>query len=198
MLNDRSSALALLRTRRSGRPRDLVAPGPNEEQLREILSIAMRVPDHGKLSPWRFIVVRKEDRPALEELLQRAFRIDCPEPTRQELEAVTRYANQAPALVVVLSAPVVGHKVPVWEQQLSAGAACMNLLNAAHALGFAGGWITGWPTYSEEVRRAFGRDGETIAGFMFIGTPGMPLEERVRPDYDRIVSTWAPPRSGGT
>ncbi len=198
MLNDRSSALALLRTRRSGRPRDLVAPGPNEEQLREILSIAMRVPDHGKLSPWRFIVVRKEDRPALEELLQRAFRIGCPEPTRQELEAVARYANQAPALVVVLSAPVVGHKVPVWEQQLSAGAACMNLLNAAHALGFAGGWITGWPTYSEEVRRAFGRDGETIAGFMFIGTPGMPLEERVRPDYDRIVSTWAPPRSGGT
>ncbi len=192
MLNDRSSALALLRTRRSGRPRDLVAPGPDAEQLREILAIAMRVPDHGKLSPWRFVVVRKEDRPALEELLQRAFRAGCPEPTRQELEAVTRYANQAPALVVVLSAPVVGHKVPVWEQQLSAGAACMNLLNAAHALGFAGGWITGWPTYSEEVRRAFGRDGETIAGFMFIGTPGMPLEERVRPDYDRVVSTWAP------
>ncbi len=198
MLNDRSSALALLRTRRSGRPRDLVAPGPNEEQLREILSIAMRVPDHGKLSPWRFIVVRKEDRPALEELLQRAFRFGCPEPTRQELEAVTRYANQAPALVVVLSAPVVGHKVPVWEQQLSAGAACMNLLNAAHALGFAGGWITGWPTYSEEVRRAFGQDGETIAGFMFIGTPGMPLEERVRPDYDRVVSTWEPFGSSGT
>ena len=194
MLNDRSSAFSLLKTRRSGRPRDLVEPGPDAEQLREILSVAMRVPDHGKLAPWRFVVVHKQDRPSLEALLHRAFRTGCPEPTRQELEAVTRYANQAPALIVVLSSPIQGHKIPVWEQQLSAGAACMNLLNAAHALGFAGGWITGWPTYSEGVRRAFGRDGESIAGFMFIGTPGMPLEERPRPDYDRIVSTWAPSR----
>jgi nitroreductase len=68
----------------------------------------------------------------------------------------------------------------------------MNLLNAAHALGFTGGWITGWPTYSEQVRAAFGREGEWIAGFMFIGTPGMPLEERVRPDFDRVVRTWTP------
>ena len=192
MLNDRSSALSLLKTRRSGRPRDLVEPGPDAEQLREILSVAMRVPDHGKLSPWRFVIVRKQDRRALEALLHCAFRIGCPEPTRQELEAVTRYANQAPVLVVVLSSPIEGHKVPVREQQLSAGAACMNLLNAAHALGFAGGWITGWPTYSEAVRRAFGGEGENIAGFMFIGTPGLPLEERPRPDYDSIVSTWAP------
>ena len=192
MLNDHSSALQLLKTRRSGRPRDLVEPGPDAGQLREILSVAMRVPDHGKLAPWRFVVVRKQDRPALEALLNRAFRIGCPEPTRQELEAVTRYANQAPVLVVVLSSPIEGHKIPVWEQQLSAGAACMNLLNAAHALGYAGGWITGWPTYSEEVRRAFGGKAESIVGFMFIGTPGAPLEERPRPDYDRIVSTWAP------
>ncbi|HEX8400369.1 MAG TPA: nitroreductase [Allosphingosinicella sp.] len=192
MLNDRSSALSLLRTRRSGRPRDLVAPGPDDAQLREILSIAMRVPDHGKLAPWRFVVVAPEQRPALEALLQRAFRIGDPEPTRPELEAVTRFAHQAPALVVVLSSPVRGHKIPVWEQELSAGAACMNLLTAAHAFGFAGGWITGWPTYSELVRQAFGREGESIAGFMFIGTPAAPLEERVRPDYDRIVSRWAP------
>ena len=192
MLNDRSSALSLLRTRRSGRPRDLVAPGPDDAQLREILSIAMRVPDHGKLAQWRFVVVAPEQRPALEALLQRAFRIGDPEPTRPELEAVTRFAHQAPALVVVLSSPVRGHKIPVWEQELSAGAACMNLLTAAHAFGFAGGWITGWPTYSELVRQAFGREGESIAGFMFIGTPAAPLEERVRPDYDRIVSRWAP------
>jgi nitroreductase len=198
MLNDRSSALSLLKTRRSGRPRDLVEPGPDEAQLREILSIAMRVPDHGKLAPWRFLVVSKEDRPALETLLHRAFRVGCPEPTRQELEGVTRYARQAPVLVVVLSSPIEGHKIPVWEQQLSAGAACMNLLNAAHALGFAGGWITGWPTYSEVVRRAFAREGESIAGFMFIGTPGAPLEERPRPEYDRIVSRWEPSFPDGT
>jgi nitroreductase len=192
MLNDLSSALQLLRTRRSGRPRDMVAPGPDEAQLREMLAVAMRVPDHGKLAPWRFVIVRKEDRPSLEALLQRAFRVGCPEPSRAEQEAVTRFAHQAPALVVVLSCPIHGHKIPVWEQQLSAGAACMNLLNAAHALGFTGGWITGWPTYSEAVRAAFGREGESIAGFLFIGTPGMPLEERARPDYDRVVSTWTP------
>lgn len=193
MLNDRSSALSLLKTRRSGRPRDLVAPGPDEGELREILQVAMRVPDHGKLAPWRFVTVARGDRRALETLLERAFRIGDPEPSRAELEAVTRFAHQAPALVVVLCSPIAGHKVPVWEQQLSAGAACMNLLNAAHALGYAGGWITGWPTYSEEVRRAFGRDGESIAGFMFIGTPGQPLDERPRPEYDRIVSAWSPP-----
>jgi nitroreductase len=192
MLNDCSSALSLLRTRRSGRPRDMVEPGPDEDQLREMLTVAMRVPDHGKLSPWRFVIVRKEDRPALEALLQRAFRATCPEPTRPEIEAVSRIAHMAPALVVALSSPVQGHKIPVWEQQLSVGAACMNLLNAAHALGFTGGWITGWPTYSEEVRRAFGRDGESIAGFIYIGTPGMPLEERVRPDFDKVVSLWHP------
>ncbi len=192
MLNDNSSALQLLRTRRSGRPRDMIAPGPDPDQLREILDIAMRVPDHGKLAPWRFVVVRKEDRGALEALLQRAFRAGCPEPTRAELEAVTRYAQQAPALVVVLSCPVQGHKIPVWEQQLSAGAACMNLLNAAHALGFTGGWITGWPTYSDEVRRAFGGEGDSIAGFIFIGTPGAPLEERARPEFEKVVRTWTP------
>jgi nitroreductase len=196
MLNDCSSALSLLRTRRSGRPRDMVAPGPDEAQLREILSIAMRVPDHGKLAPWRFVVVRKEDRAALEALLDRAFRSNCPEPSKGELEAIGRLAHQAPVLVVVLSCPVAGHKVPVWEQQLSAGAACMNLLNAAHAHGFAGGWITGWPTHSEQVRRAFGRDGESIVGFIYIGTPGMPLEERPRPDYDKVVSTWVPGQNG--
>lgn len=193
MLNDRSSALQLLRTRRSGRPRDMVEPGPDADQLREILTIAMRVPDHGKLTPWRFVVVGKQDRPALQTLLEKAFRAANPAPTRPELEAAARFANQAPTLVVVLSRPVAGHKVPVWEQQLSAGAACMNLLNAAHALGFTGGWITGWPTYSEEVRRAFARaESEIIAGFLFLGAPGLALEERVRPDYEQVVSDWRP------
>jgi nitroreductase len=195
MLNDLTSALSLLRTRRSARPRDLVAPGPDDAELREIVSIAMRVPDHGKLSPWRFVIVPPDHRPALETLLHLAFRASSPHPTRPELEAVSRFARQAPVLVVVVSSPVENHKIPVWEQQLSTGAACMNLLSATHALGYAGGWITGWPTYSEEVRQAFCRDRESIAGFMFIGTPGQPLEERTRPDYDAIVSTWAPPRN---
>jgi nitroreductase len=106
---------------------------------------------------------------------------------------VDRLAHQAPTLVVALSSPLEGTKIPLWEQELSCGAACMNLLLAAHAMGFAAGWITGWAAYSEDVRRAFARDGERIAGFIYIGTPANPLEERPRPPLDRILSDWPAP-----
>ena len=192
MLNDRSSILSLLKTRRSGRPRDLAEPGPSEAQLHEILSIAARVPDHGKLAPWRFVIVRKEDRDAFEQLLHRAYRVDHPEPGRLEIEASQRFAHQAPALIVALFKPVESSKIPLWEQQLSCGAALMNLLTATHALGFAGGWVTGWAAYSEEVRRAFASEDETIAGFVFIGTPAAELEERPRPALEDVASVWRP------
>jgi nitroreductase len=193
MLNDNSSALALLRTRRSGRPRDMVAPGPSPDELRDILQIGMRVPDHGKLSPWRFVHVRPDQRAQLERLLHAAYREANGEAGKPEADAVARIAHQAPCLVVVLSSPVEGTKIPVWEQHLSAGAACMNILHAAHAMGYVAGWITGWPTYSETVRRAFAQGAETIAAFIYIGSPGHPLEERPRPDYARVVSDWTPP-----
>ena len=192
MLNDRSSTVSLLRTRRSGKPRDLVEPGPDSDQLRQILEIAMRVPDHGKLAPWRFVHVAPESREAFADLLHRAYAKDNPEPARLELEAVERFARQAPTLIVALSSPVEGTKIPIWEQELSCGAACMNLMIAAHALGFAAGWITGWACYSEDVRKAFARSSERLAGFIFIGTPGNVLEERVRPAYDFVVSEWVP------
>lgn len=192
MFNNLSSPLALLETRRSGRPRDLVEPGPNAGELRQILQIAMRSPDHGKLHPWRFVRVPRDRRADLAALLDRAYRIDNPEPRRLELEANERFAYQAPELIVALSSPTEGHKIPVWEQQLSCGAACMNLLLAAHAMGYAGGWVTGWAAYSPAMREAFGRPGERIAGFLFLGTPGAELEERLRPEYDEVVSLWAP------
>ena len=192
MLNDRTSILRLLETRRSGRPRDLVAPGPDAEELRRILTIATRTPDHGKLHPWRFVHVPADRRVDFAALLDHAYRIDNPAPGRLELEANERFAHQAPELVVVLSAPVPDSKIPLWEQELSCGAACMNLALAAHALGFAAGWVTGWATYSDAVRDAFGRTGERIAGFVFLGTPGVELEERPRPDYGAVVSGWTP------
>jgi nitroreductase len=192
MLNDLSSPLTLLQTRRSGRPRDMIEPGPDREQLHEIIRIAARTPDHGKLAPWRFVHVPKEKRNDFAALLHRAYLVDCPQPTRAEQEAVDRMAHQAPELVVALSCPIQGHKIPVWEQELSCGAACMNLLSAVHASGFTAGWITGWPTYSDEVRRAFARGDERLAGFIYIGTPGFPLEERPRPALDYVFSEWAP------
>ncbi|QGP78742.1 nitroreductase family protein [Sphingobium sp. CAP-1] len=190
MFNDLSSPLALLQTRRSGKPRDLIAPGPDDAQLRQILEVALRTPDHGKLAPWRFVIVPQDKRDALAALLEAAYRAEKPDAGRLEIEAMHQFAQQAPTLVVALSAPVVGSKIPVWEQELSAGAAIMNLLHATHALGFAGGWLTGWPSYNDDVRDAFGGAGEKIAGFIFIGTPGRPQEERPRPEYDDSVSVW--------
>lgn len=190
MFNDISTPLSLLRTRRSGKPRDLIAPGPDEGQLRAILEIALRTPDHGKLAPWRFVIVPQHRRDILAQLLESAYRAEKPDAGRLELEAMHQFAHQAPTLVVALSAPVAGSKIPAWEQELSAGAAIMNLLHASHALGFAAGWLTGWPAYNEDVRAAFATGDEKIAGFVFIGTPGKPQEERPRPDYDKIVSTW--------
>ncbi|HVQ08949.1 MAG TPA: nitroreductase, partial [Allosphingosinicella sp.] len=188
MLNDRSTPFALLQTRRSGRPRDLVAPGPTPEELRRIFAVAMRTPDHGKLHPWRFVHVASDRRDAFAALLESAYRAANPAPGRLELEANERFARQAPELVVALSSPTPGHKIPVWEQQLSCGAACMNLLLAAHAIGYVAGLVTGWAAYSDAVLEAFGAAPERIAGFIFIGTPGADLEERLRPDPDEVVS----------
>jgi nitroreductase len=190
MFNDLSSPLALLQTRRSGKPRDLIAPGPDDSQLRQILEVALRTPDHGKLAPWRFVIVPQDKRAALATVLEQAYRAEKPDAGRLEIEAMHQFAHQAPTLVVALSAPVAGSKIPVWEQELSAGAAIMNLLHATHALGFAGGWLTGWPSFNDDVRDVFGGPGEKIAGFVFIGTSGKAQEERPRPAYDDIVSTW--------
>lgn len=190
MFNDRSTPLSLLASRRSGKPRDMVAPGPDAEQLREMLTIAARTPDHGKLAPWRFVIVEGNRREALAGLLVDAYRAERPDAGRLEIEAMQQFAHQAPTLVVVLSSPKESSKIPLWEQQLSAGAVAMNLLHAAHAMGFVGGWLTGWPAYSDAVRDAFGAAPERIAGFVFIGSPSRDLEERPRPDMDMIVSYW--------
>jgi len=190
MLNDRSTPLSFLATRRSGKPRDLVAPGPDGMQLTQMLGIAARSPDHGKLAPWRFVVVPEARRDAFAALLHRAYLAEKPEAGRLEREAIEQFARQAPTLVVVLSSPRPESHIPLWEQELSAGAVCMNLLHAANVLGFAGGWLTGWAAYSDIVRDAFGAAPERVAGFVFIGTPKAPLEERPRPETDKIVRYW--------
>ncbi|MGL6043939.1 MAG: nitroreductase family protein [Sandaracinobacteroides sp.] len=185
--NDRSSPLALSLTRRSGKARDLVTPGPDAVELQTILQAACRVPDHGKLAPWRFVVVT--DRAALADLLTRLYRETKPEAGRLELDALQQFAHQAPSLVVLLSTPVESH-IPLWEQQLSAGAAAQSLLSATHALGYAGNWLTGAPAYLPGIAEALNVPGGTVAGWFFLGTPGKALEERPRPDPAAIVSHW--------
>jgi nitroreductase len=190
MFNDTSSPAALMATRRSGKPRDLGEPGPTPAQLDRILAAATRTPDHGKLAPWRFVVVPQDKRGAFHDLLDRAYRAERPEAGKVELEAVRQFAYQAPALVVALSAPAHASHIPIWEQELSAGAACMNLLVATHAEGLAGGWLTGWAAYSDMVRDAFGQAGERVAGFLFLGTPSRALEERPRAEPAAVIRTW--------
>ena len=192
-LNDRSTTLSLLETRRSGRPREMIAPGPNEAELERILTIAARTPDHGKLFPWRFVIVSTKQRAALANLLARALPESVPEAGPAHYQKALDFAHQAPCLVVLVSAPVAAHKIPLWEQQLSVGAVGMNLLTAAHALGYVGGWITGWAAYSERVRAAFCGPGERIAGFLFLGSPGVELEERSRPVLAEVARAWNPP-----
>lgn len=187
--NDLSSIPAYLASRRSGKPRDLAAPGPSMDQLTEMVSIAARTPDHGKLAPWRFIIVPDDKRQRLSNVITTAYLSEKPDAGRLEIEAQVQFATQAPALIVVMSAPKES-KIPLWEQELSAGAVCMNLLHAAHAMGFVGGWLTTWPAFNDDVRDAFGGAHERIAGFIFIGTPSRELEERPRPELSDILSVW--------
>ena len=194
MLNDLSSALALLETRRSAKPRDMTGPGPTEADLQRMLAIAARTPDHGKLAPWRFVIVSPDQRDQLAALLRQALAEHDPSATTAHHDKEEEFARQAPALVVLVSAPIQGHKVPTWEQELSCGAAGMNLVLGAHALGYAAGWLTGWRAYNERVRAAFCGPGERIAGFVFIGRPGRELEERPRPEVASVVREWQPPK----
>ena len=161
--------------------------------MERILTIAARIPDHGKLHPWRFVTVAKDQRDRLAILFRQALATEdeCAPPAKHE--KADEFAHHEGQLVVLISAPIADHKIPVWEQELSAGAAGMNLLMAAHALGFVAAWVTGWYAYSEHVRKAFCGPGERIAGFIFIGHPGRDLEERPRPELPEIWMAWKPP-----
>lgn len=176
-----------LALRRSAPAQSLTGPGPTRAEVERILHLGARTPDHGKLFPWRFMVMGPTSRGALAEaLLPLAGRQPGPDKARKVLAKLTA----APVTIVVISAPVESQKVPVWEQQLSAGAVCMNIEHAAGALGFAASWITDWYSYDREALDLMDiRDGEQIAGFIHIGTLAEPALERPRPDVASIT-TW--------
>ena len=193
MLNDCSSLRSLLETRRSAKPRDLIGPGPTPAELERILTIAARTPDHGTLTPWRFVTVGDDQRDSLADLLLKALAEENPGATEKHREKELNFAHYQGQLVVLVSATVPEHKIPLWEQQLSCGAAGMNLLLAASALGFVAGWVTGWRAYSPRVLAAFCAPGERIAGFIFIGHAAGELVDRERPDLAQVSHSWTPP-----
>ncbi len=185
-------ALALLQTRRSGSAKAMTAPGPDSAQLNTILTVASRVPDHGKLTPWRFIVFEGDARSRFGEKLAELFSEAQPEAIPELVEAERRRFLRAPVVVAVVSRVQAHPKIPEWEQVLSAGASCMALCMAAHAMGFAAGWVTEWVAYDARVRPLLGLgEGERVAGFVYLGSPGKPLEDRPRPALDSIVTRWA-------
>lgn len=188
-------ALQLLKTRRSVKPMELLGPGSSAAEIDTLLGIASRVPDHGKLAPWRFIVFEGDARLAAGEAIARAFRADRPDATPEQIEFERARLARAPLVIAVVSRAGPHVKIPEWEQQLSAGASAMSLVFAAHALGYAASWITEWYAYDRRVLDALGvAANERIAGFVHIGRPAKPPEDRPRPALESIVTRYSAPR----
>jgi nitroreductase len=184
-------ALQLLKTRRSIKPIELSGPPPSAAEIDTLLTVASRVPDHGKLVPWRFIVFEGEARLAAGEAIAAAFRTKYPDAKPEHIAAERQRLARAPLVIAVVSRAGPHVKIPEWEQVLSAGAAAMSLVLAAHALGYGASWITEWYAYDRSVLDALTlAPNERIAGFVHIGRPGAPPEDRPRPPLAEIATRF--------
>jgi len=184
-------ALELLKTRRSLKPVELASPGPSPAEIETLLTVAARVPDHGKLTPWRFIVFEGDARLAAGAAIEAAFRAKYPEATPEQVAYEHKRLARAPLVIAVVSRAGPHVKIPEWEQVLSAGAAAMSLVLAAHALGYGANWITEWYAYDRGVLDALGlAPHERIAGFIHIGRPPGPPEDRPRPPLNEIATRF--------
>lgn len=180
-------ALTALLTRRSTSVRDLAKPAPGKAELERILTVATRVPDHGKLCPWRIVTLHEDGAMKLGAVAAREFAKAYPEANEAQLAAERNRFGRAPLCVAVLSTPILGTK-PVWEQELSAGAVCMNILHAAHALGYGAKWLTEWVAYDAAIIEALGgKPSDKIAGFIYLGSKALEPEDRERPNLAEIV-----------
>ncbi|QBR70374.1 nitroreductase [Beijerinckiaceae bacterium] len=186
-----NDTITLLRTRRSAPPAMMSGPGPSPQELEILLGLAARVPDHGKLIPWRFIVFEGEARARAGEVLADVYAEAHPGEDAQRIEVEKKRFCLAPLVIGVISCTAPHQKIPEWEQVLSAGAVCMNLMVAANAQGFASIWLTEWYAYDRAVLGRLGvRDNEKIAGFIYIGRADDPREDRARPMLADIVTRY--------
>jgi len=184
-------AIDLLKVRRSVKPREMTAPGPSPAELETILTIGARVPDHGKLTPWRFIVFEGDARLRAGEIIAKVFAQKNPQATAADIEVEKKRLTDAPLVIAVVSLTKPHPKVPAWEQELSAGASAMNIVTAATALGYGACWLTGWFAFDRDVLDGFGlKADEKLAGFVHIGTPSRPSEDRPRPALSEIVTRF--------
>jgi len=186
-----NDVIQLLKRRRSLAPPNMSGPGPTEAEIETLLTIASRVPDHGKLAPWRFILFEGAARDRAGAIALALKLADNPQldAAAQAIEA--KRFSHAPLVVAVVSRAAPHPKIPEWEQQLSVGAACMNLVVAAQALGYVAGWLTEWCAYDPRFRKAIGlAESEKIAGFIHIGRPKFVAEDRPRPALAEIVTIF--------
>lgn len=183
--------IELLTSRRSVSTKEMVEPGPSDDQIQTILQAAHRVPDHGKLGPWRFILFQGEGRAKFGQQIAEIYQSTRPEANEKAAEVQRQLPMRAPLVVAVISTAEPHAKIPEWEQVLSAGAACQNLLLAAHSLGFGAQWVTEWYSYDKHVKELLGlKEGHQVAGFIYIGSYKQKPEERVRPDLQERISSW--------
>ncbi len=190
-LNDTSSVLNFLKSRKSGSVKALGVPGPSPTQIDEILEIAVRVPDHGKLNPWRFILFEGDARAKVGEMFAARWKALHPEHGEDSLAFQRGLFIRAPAVIAVVSMAGPHAKIPEWEQLLSSAAVCYNIVLAATALGFHAQWQTDWVAYDTEARAAMGlKSPERVSGLVYIGTSTVPLEERPRPDPQSLLTRW--------
>jgi nitroreductase len=180
-----------LKTRRSVKPREMSGPGPSTAELETILTVGSRVPDHGKLTPWRFIVFEGDARARAGDIIAEVFAGKNPQAPLAEIEIEKRRLMDAPLVIAVVSFTRPHPKVPAWEQELSAGASAMNIVTAATALGYGANWLTGWFAFDRDVLDRLGlKADEKLAGFVHIGTPSKPVEDRPRPALSDIVTRF--------
>lgn len=183
----------LLLARRSAKALTMVEPGPDEDELETILRAGARVPDHGKLAPWRFILFKGEARTAFGEEMARIYAAAQPGATADQIAFEANRLTRAPVVVAVISRVTPGIKIPEWEQLLSAGAVCQNMLVAATALGFGAQWLTEWYAFDAEVNAALGLgENEKVAGYLYFGSESVAKDERPRPELSEITSEWMP------
>jgi len=181
----------VLDRRQSTPSRLLGEPGPDDDQVMRMLRTAIRVPDHGRLAPWRFLRIRGDQRAALGESLLSIYQADHPDASDAALDKERRRFASAPEVITVIGRITSGHKVPEIEQRLSGGAVCFQLLLAAQAFGFGAQWLTGWAAYHRRIHATLGlADNEEILGFIHIGTPAGSLPDHARPDVASLVSDW--------
>jgi nitroreductase len=184
-------AIELLKKRRSVKPMELLGPGPSAAELETLLTIAARVPDHGKLAPWRFVVFEGDARRRAGDRIAAVFQAANPQATADQVEFERNRLARAPLVIAVVSRAAPHVKIPEWEQLLSSGAAAMNLVIAANALGFAASWLTEWYAYDRKVLDALGlAPNEKITGFIHIGRAATSPGDRDRPSLSAVVSRY--------